>query len=111
MIFVIFVSALLKKKSYLVFASIENPDGLLLEVIFLMVDIVLYSVILSLISTGYVGFWFNSLKICIQGTETTNRDQGDDDVQQEYSKVQQYKVDKSSEYDERFLELNKTSSD
>ncbi|XP_065215397.1 phospholipid-transporting ATPase ABCA1-like isoform X2 [Planococcus citri] len=85
-----------QKKSYLVFASRENSDGLLLEVLFLMFDVVLYSAILSFINIGYMRYWFNSLKNRMFGTFTTNPDKGDFDVQQEYNKVQQYKEDRSN---------------
>lgn len=93
------------------FASKGNSDGLLLGVIFLVVDIALYAAILSFINMGYVRFWFNALKNHIYGTETTNKDEGDYDVKQEYDKVQQYKEDRTSECGVSASELNVISSD
>ncbi|XP_065208828.1 phospholipid-transporting ATPase ABCA1-like isoform X2 [Planococcus citri] len=84
------------KKPYFVFASEENKDAILLETLFLIFDIVLYAAILSFINIGCVRYWFNSLKNAMFGTVSTNSDVGDDDVIQEYDKVQKYKEDKSN---------------
>ncbi|XP_065208832.1 phospholipid-transporting ATPase ABCA3-like isoform X2 [Planococcus citri] len=84
------------KKPYFVFASEENVDGILLETLFLIFDIVFYAAILSFINTGWVRYWFNSLKNRMFGTFSTNPGVGDDDVKQEYEKVQKYKEDKSN---------------
>ncbi|XP_065226082.1 phospholipid-transporting ATPase ABCA1-like isoform X2 [Planococcus citri] len=84
-----------KVKSYLEFPSEENPDGLMRGIVFLMIDILLYAVILILINMGYVRYCFDALKNSIFGTETTNTDDGDADVQQEFQKVQMLKKDAS----------------
>ncbi|XP_065204055.1 retinal-specific phospholipid-transporting ATPase ABCA4-like [Planococcus citri] len=83
------------RKPYFVFESDENKDGILLETLFLIFDIILYAIILSFINTGFVRNGFNSLKNRMFGTLSTNPDEGDDDVKQEYDKVQKYKKDES----------------
>ena len=87
---------MIKKKSYLEFPSENNTNGLLLGITFLLIDIVLYAVILSLINTGYVRCWFGMLKNSIFGTETSNNDKGDEYVQQESNKVHQLEKDATS---------------
>ncbi|XP_065208826.1 phospholipid-transporting ATPase ABCA1-like isoform X2 [Planococcus citri] len=82
-----------KIKSYLEFASDENENGLLLELIFLIFDIVLYATLLSVINIGYVRYWFRDLRNHLFGTFSTNPDNGDDDVKKEYEEVQKYKED------------------
>ncbi|XP_065218523.1 phospholipid-transporting ATPase ABCA3-like isoform X2 [Planococcus citri] len=84
------------KNPYFVFESEQNKIGILLETLFLIFGIILYTVILSLVNTGFVHYWLNSLKNGLFGTDSTNSAEGDDDVIQEYEEVQKYKQDESS---------------
>lgn len=47
------------KLDYLVFASPENKDGLLQEFIFMITNIILYSILLVLIELGYLSWLAN----------------------------------------------------
>lgn len=50
-------------KEFLVYGSPNNPNGLLLEVIFMMINIILYSLLLAVIEAGYVSKLFNTFVV------------------------------------------------
>lgn len=51
----------MRPREYLVFSSKENFTGILEEVIFLLVDIILYGVLLWVIEAGYFALLWNKI--------------------------------------------------
>lgn len=79
---------------YLTFASDENPDGLMLGCIFLIVDIVLYFILLYLISSRFFAHIYNTFNASKERNEVYS--QINDDVRQELDEIQAIKESESS---------------
>lgn len=74
---------------YLQFSSSQNPNGVLREIIFLMIDILLYGTLLYLLETKKLNIFLNFiLKQQVANTSTsTDSVEVDDDIQQEHQVV------------------------
>ena len=62
-------------------------------------EIFIFSGVLYLLNMDYFARFFNSSINYVYGSESTNKDRGDDDVQRESDKVRKYKYLESSTYD------------
>lgn len=91
--------AQLKKQSNWYFTSHKNEsgsievEGLLTQILLLILQIPMYSLILFLIHSGSFGRLYNLLEQQISGLsyKSSSRHKGDDDVQREHERVQQIK--------------------
>lgn len=96
--------------SYLDFPSPEHPNGMLTEVLFLIFDLVLYSVLLSVIQLGYFEKLVNLVLIRIYGSSVRQEDNvfesGDTDVQLEKANVDRLMSTSSGNLKISFMERN-----
>lgn len=74
--------------SYWSYQSQDNPYGILYEVQFLCIDIILYTILLTMINSGYINKLYNHLMSLRHGKNTNASLTCDVDVKLEKDKVQ-----------------------